>query len=170
MNRMVSIAILCLAFAACRQVPVVDVEQQQGDTLAAHTATANRYLSQGEETQIEAYIERRGWTMQRLTGGIRVMETSVGKGIRIDYEDTVTIVYDLETISGQTIYTGVTDTVVIGRMEPTRGLDAALRTLHRGSEATVIVPSALAYGVVGDADRITTRMILVYKLKINQQT
>ncbi len=157
--------LLMLAFAACRQVPVVEVENSAGDTLAEHNATANRYLAQSEETQIQAYVERRGWQMQRLNGGTRVMETATGSR-KIDYEDTVVVEYDLETIGGQTVYRGVTDTVVAGRLEPTRGLDAALRTLSRGSQAVVIVPSGQAYGVVGDGDRVTTRMILVYKLKV----
>lgn len=166
MNRLSLIMLLCLAFAACRQVPVVEVEPSTTDTLSDNIATANRYISQGEETQIEAYIERRGWTMQRLLGGTRVMETNTGNGQKIDYEDTVAITYDVEAIGGQTVYLDVADTVVAGRLEPTRGLDAALRTLHHGSEAIVIVPSAQAYGVVGDGDRISTRMILVYRLKI----
>lgn len=158
--------LLILAFAACRQVPVVEVETTAGDTLAEHNATANRYLAQSEETQIEAYIQRRGWKMQRLTGGTRVMETSAASGQKIDYEDTVVVEYDIETIGGQAVYRGVTDTVVAGRLEPTRGLDAAIRTLRHGSEAVVIVPSGQAYGVLGDGDRVSTRLILVYKLKV----
>lgn len=166
MKHLPLILLLCAAFAACRQVPVVELDNGASGKTEKETATANRYLSQGEEAQIEAYIERRGWTMQRLNGGVRVMETAVGSGLAIDYEDTVALHYDLEAISGQTVYTGVRDTVVAGHMEPTRGLDAALRTLHRGSEAVVIVPSALAYGVVGDGDRVSTRMILIYRLKV----
>ena len=166
MKRLTILLMLAVLAAGCRQVPVVDVEAPKGDTLKENLINANRYIAQGEETQIEAYMERRGWQMQRLVGGARVMETKVGEGEKIDYEDTVVVDYDLEAISGTRIYSAVSDTVVVGRLQPTRGLDAALRTLRRGSEAIVIAPSEQAYGVVGDGDRIATRMILIYRLKV----
>ncbi len=166
MKRLIPLILVILAFAGCRQVPVVEVEASNGDTLQEHNATANRYLAQSEETQIEAYIARRGWQAHRLTGGTRVIQNEVGTGKIVDYEDTVVVEYDLESIGGQTVYHDVVDTIVAGRLEPTRGLDAALRTLRRGSSAVVIVPSGQAYGVVGDGERISTRMILVYKLKV----
>jgi FKBP-type peptidyl-prolyl cis-trans isomerase len=199
---------LALLFTSCRDVPVIEVEQSKGDTLKENMITANRYISQGEEAQIDAYVQRRGWEMQRLLGGARVMvsgerrvksgerrvesgerrvesgERRVESGERraesgerrvesgkIDYEDVVAIEYDVESISGQVVYSNVQDTVTVGRMQPTRGLDAALRTLAPGQQAVVILPSEQAYGVVGDGDRIGSRMILIYKIhKIEKRT
>lgn len=161
--------------SACRQVPVIDVEQPKGDTLKENMINANRYISQGEEVQIDAYVQRHGWEMQRLLGGARVMKVDSGvwkvESGSIDYEDIVAIEYDIEAISGETIYTGVRDTVTVGRLQPTRGLDAALRTLAVGQQAVVILPSEQAYGVIGDGDRIGSRMILIYKIhKIEKRT
>ena len=55
-----------------------------------------------------------------------------------------------------------------GHLQPTRGLDAALRTLAEGSKAKVILPSEQAYGIVGDGDRIRTRTVLVYIVEVKQ--
>ena len=169
MKHLPVILLLALLATACRDVPVIDVASPKTDSLEENNMNANRYISQGEESQINAYVERRGWQMRRLNGGTRVMETKGGDafGRKIDYEDTVVINYDIEAISGAVVYSNLTDTVVAGRLQPTRGLDVALRTLSRGSEAVVIVPSEQAYGVVGDGDRISTRMILIYRLKVN---
>ena len=159
---------LALLFTSCRDVPVIEVEQSKGDTLKENMINANRYISQGEEAQIDAYVQRRGWEMQRLLGGARVMAVGSEKGNtgseNIDYEDMVAIEYDVESIGGQNIYCNVKDTIVSGRMQPTRGLDAALRNLKPGQQAVVILPSEQAYGVVGDGDRIGSRMILIYKI------
>ncbi len=103
---------LALLFTSCRDVPVIEVEQSKGDTLKENMINANRYISQGEEAQIDAYVQRRGWEMQRLLGGARVMvsgerrvesgERRVESGERrvesgkIDYEDVVAIEYDVE--------------------------------------------------------------------------
>lgn len=166
MRRLSVIMLLALAMTACRQVPVIDTADKAADNLNVDGATANRYLVQGEETQIREYIARRDWQVQRVMGGTYVYLTSGGDGRKLGIEDTVAVEYSLETIDGQTIYSHVYDTVIVGRLQPTRGLDEAMRILCHGSEAVVIVPSGQAYGVVGDGDRVSTRMILVYKLKV----
>lgn len=153
--------------AACRDVPVVETEAQQGNSLKENLINANRYIAGSEEAQIDGYVGRRGWQMQKLAAGARVMETARGTGRRVEYEDTLHISYRLEAIDGQTLYGSVDDTVVVGRLQPTRGLDAALRTLHHGSQAVVVLPSEQGYGVAGDGDRVGPRMILIYKIKIN---
>ena len=92
------------------------------------------------------------------------METRVGKGPAVGYEDELVICYRMEAINGTVIYDNVTDTVVAGRMQPTRGLDAALRTLREGSKAWVILPSEQAYGVAGDGDRVPSRTVIIYNI------
>lgn len=159
--------LLCLLTLACNNVPVVDVTPADGGKdVKEDLIDANRLMAQSEESQIDSYVGRRGWTMQRLSSGIRVMESARDvKHEAVDYEDTVVFRYDMETLGGTTLYTAQCDTVIVGKLKPTRGVDAALRTLHTGSSAVVIVPSQEAYGVVGDGDRIGSRMILVYKIK-----
>lgn len=156
-----AIALVC----GCNQVPVVETATAKNDSLGEHLINANRYIAGSEAKQIDGYVERRGWTPTTLIGGTRVWETVAGSG-RIELDDTVVVDYRLEAIDGQVFYSHATDTVVAGRMQPTRGLDAALLTLSHGSEATVIVPSEQGYGVMGDGDRVGRRMILVYKVKV----
>lgn len=156
-----------LLTVSCHDVPVVEISSPAEDTLRENLINANRYIAGSEATQIDSYIERRGWQMKRLAGGARVMETHPGKGRHVDYEDTLSINYTLEAIDGKVIYRNVCDTVVAGHLQPTRGLDAALRSLSHGSEAVVILPSEQGYGVAGDGERVGPRMILIYKIKIN---
>ena len=157
-----------LLATACRQVPVVEPDGPHDNPLRENMINANRLIAQSEESQIEAYVSRRGWRMERLTGGVRVMATGGSGQAPLDYEDTVALRYSVETLGGETLYSQRCDTVTVGRMQPTRGIDAALRTLHDGASATVILPSEQAFGVVGDGDRISTRLILVYKLNVNK--
>lgn len=157
---------VCL-MSACNNVPVIDVTPQKGDTLKENMINANRIIAESEETQIDAYITRRGWHMQRLSGGARVMETHRGNGSPINYEDTVVVTYNIQAINGIPIYDQRRDTVVAGHLKPTRGFDAALRTLHRGSTAYFVLPSEQAYGVVGDGDKISTRMVLVFYVEVD---
>lgn len=162
-------AILCMFLAAsCRDVPTLDLQPTADNNLKESLIDANRTIARSEETQIDAYVSRRGWQMQRLATGPRVMVVQQGSGPKVEYEDTVGITYSVEALGGQRIYTDVADTVVVGRLLPTRGIDAALRTLRRGDRARIILPSEQAYGVLGDGHRITTRMVLIYDLTVNQ--
>ena len=168
MKRLIYILLsLLILTTGCREVPIVELEKDDGDSLKENMINANRYIMQGEDAQIDAYIQRRGWQMERLLGGARVMKTGEGGGKTLDYDETAVIEYSVETLGGNIIYEHVTDTVTIGRLEPTRGVDAALRTMSRGDKAIVILPSDQAYGVLGDGNRIGSRIVLVYKLKVN---
>ncbi|MBO7101346.1 MAG: FKBP-type peptidyl-prolyl cis-trans isomerase [Bacteroidales bacterium] len=163
--------LLCLLAVACRDVPVVEVGPQKGDTLKESLINANRIIAQSEDQQIDAYLERRGWSKEKLPNGVWVAEyenSETPLGQAIGYEDTVAIRYRVETLGGNNIYDWRTNTVICGHLQPIRGLDAALRTLHSGATARVIVPSEQAYGVLGDGDRIRTRMVLVYIVEVEE--
>lgn len=158
-----------ILFTSCREVPSYDIAAPKGDTLKENMINANRIIAQSEAQQIDAYLERRGWSKEKLPNGVWVAEYENGEvplGQAIGYEDTVVLRYCVSTLGGDELYGWRTDTVVCGRLKPTRGFDAALRTLHRGAIARVIVPSEQGYGVIGDGDRIKSRMVLVYAVEI----
>ncbi len=158
--------LLSAVLAACGDVPVVDLQAPRDNTLRENMINANRHIAHSEETQIDSYIARRGLEMQRLAGGARVRMTATGNGSTIGYDDTVTLRYTVSAINDATLYKNVIETVIAGHLQPTRGLDASLGMMRVGSRALVILPSEQAYGVVGDGDRIGSRMILIFELEI----
>ena len=127
---------------------------------------ANRTIAQSEETTIDQYVARRGWTMTRLPEGARIWEYEVGKGAVVQYEDSVRVNYTVEAVNGKIIYNDVAECFVAGRRQQMIGLDQAILHLHYGSHAKIILPSHLAYGIGGDGDRIPQSTILVLDLKI----
>ena len=154
-----------LATACHRQPPVVNAPSAKPD-IRENLANANRYIVESEETQINAYVERRQWKVTQTQMGVRINEYQPGNGKKLDWEDQVAVEYNVEDLSGATIYTTTRDTLTIGRRQPTAGLDAALIQLHHGSKAHIIVPSNEAYGMVGDGDRIANRKILIYNVTV----
>lgn len=158
--------IACLSIAACNRPNVIDVSQPKEISIKENLINANKYIAQTEETQIEQYISRRGWEMERLSCGARVMETHPGKGPYIDYEDSVSVRCRIEALNGGVIYDELEENFVVGRHQTTVGLDAAVKKLRKGSKAIAIVPSEAAYGVGGDGDRINTRVVLIYHIEV----
>ena len=56
--------------------------------------------------------------------------------------------------------------VFIGKFEELKAVENAVRYLKAGEEATLLIPSALAYGTYGDNDKISNDMPLIIELKV----
>lgn len=162
----IAFALATATLQSCGEPPVINAPEPQRDPYKENMINANKVINASEQTQIESYIDRRQWNMRQLSNGSWIEETQQGNGQKVDWEDTVTVRYRLEALNGRVIYPAEEETFVVGQNKPTVGLDRAVMELRRGSEARLIVPSSLGYGVVGDGDQIPTRTVLVYNLKI----
>lgn len=151
---------------ACQHNKPMDLEESPTVDIDQRLAQANKYIVQSESTQIDEYTKRRGWQMQTLDCGVRLMEYEKGKGAPLRYDDEAIIAYRIDGLDGKPFYTNRRDTVVVGRHRPNIGVDAALLKLHYGSKARIIVPSPQGYGVVGDGENIPTRAVLIYDLTV----
>lgn len=54
----------------------------------------------------------------------------------------------------------------LGKFEELKAIDDAVRYMKQGEEATLLVPSVLAFGTYGDEEKIPNDMPLIIKLKI----
>jgi len=168
MNRLFHICTLFLAlllFASCGdRTPVIELEPENSELVKENMINANRVVIQSEATQIESYIQRRGWSVQQLPSGACFYQYSSGDGAAILANDKVQVTYRLEGLDGNPIYTHQVDTLVVGHHDVTVALDDLLLQLHYGSQAYLIAPSNSAYGVVGDGDRVPSRTVIIYNV------
>ena len=165
MKRLLPLLFALLA-VACHQPPVIDATQPQGADIKENLINANRVIGQAEDTQIRSYAARRGWQPQQCSNGAYLERTRPGSGPLLEDDDTVALAYRVEALNGSVLYDGVRDTVVLGQHQPTVGVDAALHGQQRGSTLRLLLPSSLAYGVVGDGDKVPARTVLVYHISI----
>ena len=151
--------------ASCKdRTPVIEFTPDNSTVVKENMINANRVVIQSESTQIDAYLERRGWQMKSLPCGALYRMKSEGKGDLVQPDDTVIVTYRLEALDGTPFYTRQTDTLVVGRRQVTVALDDLLQQLRYGSQAQMIAPSNSAYGVVGDGDRVASRTVIVYDI------
>lgn len=152
--------------SACKdRTPLVEFTPDNSTVVKENMINANRVVIQSESTQIDAYVERRGWETESLPCGAIYRVTSAGDGQLVQPDDTVAVTYRLEALDGSPFYTNQTDTLVVGRRHGTVALDDLLQRLRYGSRAQMIAPSNSAYGVVGDGDRVASRTVVVYDIK-----
>ena len=130
---------------------------------------ANRIMHENEEVAIENYIERAGWEMETTATGLRYQVYEKGTGRK--GEEGLVAVYNYETklINGKKCYSSDelgTKQFMIGKGDVESGVNEAMSLLHAGDRAKLILPSHLAFGLVGDDNCVPRKAILIYDIQI----
>jgi FKBP-type peptidyl-prolyl cis-trans isomerase len=129
----------------------------------------NHYLVKQEKEEIENYIRRHGWQMQETGSGLRYEIVSKGTGEQAVKGNVAVLDYTCRLITGDIVYSSQKDgakTFVIGHGGVESGLEEAVLLLHRGDKARLVIPSHLAFGLLGDDNKIPPRATLIYEIEL----
>lgn len=130
---------------------------------------ANRYLIRTEEEDINDFLHRYGWTMQKTGTGLRYAIESAGNGDLVRYGQLVTLRYKVMLLTGDVIYSSDQlgfKQFTVGRGGVETGLEEGIRLLRKGDKAKFILPSHLAFGLLGDSEKIPPRTPIVYLIEV----
>lgn len=128
----------------------------------------NRYLVKSEKQDIENYIRRHGWRMEETGSGLyyEVYHSGVGE---IAQEGRVAVLdYKTWLINGELVYSSEVKgqkEFLIGKGGVESGLEEGILKLRVGDKARLILPAHLAYGLLGDEDKIPPRTAIIYELE-----
>lgn len=126
---------------------------------------ANRYLFRTEEEQIDDYVRRHKLEMIETGTGLRYQIVKEGDGEKVTKGKKITIALETYFITGDLVYSEE-KTFEVGKGGVESGIEEAILLMKKGDVAKIILPSHLAFGVLGDQNKIPSRVTLVYKLKI----
>lgn len=129
----------------------------------------NRVNVDREDEDIDFFVKRYDWNVQKTGTGLRMEVLSAGSGPNIKAKDIVTLKYTTCLLTGDTVYTsdeiGLKKFKVDKSEEPV-GLNEAVKMLKKNSKAHVVIPSFLGYGVAGDGDRIKGKVSLAMTIEV----
>jgi FKBP-type peptidyl-prolyl cis-trans isomerase len=136
----------------------------------------NKVLVDKDAENIKQFIDRRGWEMKTTQSGLWYMIYKTGNGNAVKKNYFIELKYKTWLLDGTLVYSsdslGVKSfRVGQGGVEP--GLEEGVLLLNEGSHARFILPPHLAFGLIGDDNKIPGRAIIVYDIevvRINQQT
>ncbi|MDQ3110185.1 MAG: FKBP-type peptidyl-prolyl cis-trans isomerase [Bacteroidota bacterium] len=121
-----------------------------------------------EPAEIAKYIEEKKVTVKPSATGVYYIETAKGKGDIIKSGQTVTMDYTLKFLDGQVVESSKTSgqpmTFVTGQHQVIPGMDEGVLMMKKGGKATLIIPSAQAYGDGGG--RMKPYATLVFEIEI----
>jgi FKBP-type peptidyl-prolyl cis-trans isomerase len=129
----------------------------------------NRYLVKTEKQDIENYINRHGWTMEETGSGLRYEIYQSTDGEPAAEGKIALMAYKTWLINGDLVYNSHTDgnkEFLIGKGGVESGLEEGILKMKVGEKARFILPSHLAFGLMGDDNKIPARTAIVYELEL----
>ena len=165
------VSFICLSslfLCACNMEP----EQKKPIDPAKHKKSlvnANKDLVALEQQDIENYITRQNWEMVETGSGLQYMIYEQGNGKQVEEGLVVQCAYTTGLLTGKTCYSSDKlgpKEFLVGRGGVESGLEEAVLLFREGDKAKIILPSHLAFGLVGDDDCIPKKAVLVYDLEV----
>ncbi len=129
----------------------------------------NKKIVEKESQEIDDFIVRYQWKMKITSTGLRYMIYKEGKGNKALMGSLVRIRYSLRLLTGRNLTEKdhqVIKEIQLGRGMTEPGLEEGILLLREGDLAKFIVPSHLAYGLLGNLKDIPERASLVYDLQL----
>ena len=132
-------------------------------------ADLNRYFVQKDRERIQNYIERKDLKMTESPTGLWYQIVKEGAGNSFSDNDKVILDYECLLLDGTKCYSSKNlgpKELILGRSEMEPGLNEGLRMLKPGAEAIFILPPFMAFGLIGDGNKIPSRAVIVYYIII----
>ena len=170
MSYRIILLVMMTLLVSCQQ-PVSENQPSSHDhpNLAKSLEKANRYLVRSEEEDIDDFVSRYGWNMVKSGTGLRYMIDSLGNGELVRHGQIVEINYTVRFLTGDIVYNSKelgTKSFVAGRGGVETGLEEGIKLLRKGDKAKFILPSHLAFGLLGDGNKIPSKTPLVYEVEL----
>lgn len=124
-----------------------------------------------EQQQIKGWIKRQGGNFIETETGVHVLPIETGDtAITFRPGNKIHAYYTLSILAGDTIIDNWSkgEIIAIENDEKESGLHEALKLLHPGSMAVIVIPSYRAHGLVGDDISIPSLSTVIYKIKISE--
>jgi FKBP-type peptidyl-prolyl cis-trans isomerase len=135
------------------------------DTLVKY----NQGVIKTEDQQIDDFIARYGWKMTKTGTGLRYLIFQKGHGVKAAKGKVAVIRYTLRFLDGTLCYSSDNDGLKefkIGYGNVESGVEEGILLMQVGDRAKFIVPSHLAFGLLGDQNKIPQQATLVYDIEL----
>ncbi len=130
-----------------------------------------------DEKAIKEYVEKNKLKATKTEKGVYVAVTQEGTGEKPKNGDTVSMNYTGKLLDGKTFDSNTDSTIhpgmplqpfvfALGEGRVIPGWDDAILQLKKGSKATIVIPSAMGYGLRGGGPIIGPNSVLVFNVEL----
>lgn len=165
---MILAIVFTISMIACNNYDSTSRNIRQDDVTES-LIKVNKHMVKIEEEDINDFIGRYNYKMSSTGTGLRYQIDSVGYGRNVRFGDIVRIRYKVRLLTGDVIYdsdsTGPKE-FVVGKGGVESGLEEGILLLRNGDRAKFVLPSHLAFGLLGDNDKVPPKASIVYDLQV----
>ena len=164
-----SIFILLLLVCSCSNDPKPTRSTRNISMMDDSLLDYNKAVVKSEDIEIEDFIKRYGWKMVKTPTGLRYMIYKHGSGQKAVNGKKAVIGYEVRLINGDFCYSSAQKgprEFIIGHGGVEAGTEEGILLMHVGDRAKFIVPSHLAFGLLGDQDKIPPKSTLIYDVEL----
>jgi FKBP-type peptidyl-prolyl cis-trans isomerase FkpA len=171
-NKVSHIIIICLfaiSVFSCTENQTTNNQKSVSKMTEESLLKANRYLVRTEEENIQDFLLRYKWNMESSGTGLRYLIEPSGSGTKVQYGNLVTLSYTIRLLSGDIVKSSDREGLMkftAGKGGVEAGLEEGIKMMRKGDKAKFILPSHLAFGLLGDGDNIPSKATLVYEIEI----
>lgn len=130
---------------------------------------ANQRIVQKEIDEMNYFEKTHQMPFKKTNFGVRFyVFDSINKQPSIKDGDEVAMNYTVSLLDGTICYIdeGKPKTFVVGAEHLESGIHKIMPYLHYGDKAYILIPSALAHGLLGDFSKIPPQSAILYKVEI----
>jgi FKBP-type peptidyl-prolyl cis-trans isomerase len=168
MSKLISYLIGLFFLMSCSS-PEKEIEPEINWTKEKSTDLGKNLAIQ-EEIDIKLFLEmHKSWKMTKTGSGLQYYIFEKGEGELVKRGDVAEIEFSIELLDGTKCYQTNVDEyeeLVVDQSEIESGIQEAIKLMHVGDHAKLIIPSHIGHGLIGDMDKIPPLTTLVVDLKL----
>jgi len=168
------VAIFYIALiGGCKSSTKKEYTNQDRQAFEENLIKANRGLITKDQEDIASFIASKSWQMQKTETGLWYEILQYNKGKKAKTGMIAHLRFNVTLLDGTLCYSsdsvGV-KTFKIGQGGVESGLEEGVLLLSEGDSARFIMPPHLAYGLMGDENKIPSRSTIVYNVELFKLT
>ena len=159
-----------LFLAACTEQPKQKPVVVNYSKLKEDIIQVNKPAVVMENDEINAYIKAHNYTMQVTGTGLRYLFIKENtKEKKIEKGNRVQVNYKVSLLDGTVCYTSKekgAKEFIVGTDNVESGIHESVQLMHLHDKAIFILPAHLAFGLLGDRDKIPPKAAVVYDVEV----
>ena len=156
--------------ASCTEHPEQKQIQIDSKKLKEDIIKVNKPVVVLEQDEINAYIKAHGYPMQSTGTGLRYLFLKQNpKGKKIENKNEVKVNFKVWLLDGTLCYSSDKKgpkVFAVGADNVESGVHEGVKLMKQGEKALFILPSHLAFNLIGDRDKIPPKSAVVYEIEV----
>jgi FKBP-type peptidyl-prolyl cis-trans isomerase len=162
--------LLSILTISCNQLSNEEVDKKTDKKLVKeHLERANKYLVKAEEQNIRDYIHRYNYNMTETGSGLFYEIYKKTKGEQASNGKIAKLNFKIFLLNGTLIYSSDNEGLkefLIGKGGVESGLEEGILLMKKGEKARFVIPSHLAFGLLGDLNKVPEKATIVYDVEL----